>query len=218
MAAVICAAAVAPAAALPRFTGGSFGYSALTDTTTDLDISFTNFHLVASSIDNSFNGGKPAFDLGTDSGSFATVSMPVVLKVAPPVSAGNLYILKFNMPADFSWDASSSGSDIGSFTATSTAFGAHLGTKPHASVEWDVTGFFTVGSEFRNAGEVIPATETWSLTQTGLGPHVKSASISMSGTFFSVAPIPEPASLALFGSALLAAGASFRRRKAPKNA
>jgi hypothetical protein len=138
--------------------------------------------------------------------------MPSILKVAPAVKAASNN-LNFSFPLRFDWDTSATATDIGTFDATSSIFVGHASFAPNAVVNWTVAGDFTVGSEFKNAGKVLSAFETWSLTQTG----GKGQTISASGTFFvPTAPIPEPASIALLGSALLAAGASFRRRKTAK--
>jgi hypothetical protein len=103
---------------------------------------------------------------------------------------------------------------LGSFTAGPSPSVFLLQTTPgnNASATWEVTGTYTAGTDFTNAGSTFTASETWSLTQTG-GPG---KAVSISGTFNSpavpVSTIPEPMTLALFGSGL-AGLALVRRRK-----
>jgi len=206
------AASVVPAAALPTFVQGSFGLTFQTDTTSDLSSSFTVFHMTGNSIGCTLlNGGTPCFDVGSAAGSFASVAMPFILTVAPTV-AGSGFNLNFANANDFDWDTTATATNIGKFNALSTTFVSNTTTPgPHTVVSWNVQGNYTVGAEFANAGKVLSGIETWSLTQTGGGGQ----SISASGTFFSpdtTRQIPEPASIALLGAALLGAGAVGRRK------
>src|SRR5215831_2459110 len=157
------AASVVPAAALPVFNGGSFALTFRTDTTTNLDTSFTVFHMNGGSLAcTAFNAGVPCFDVGTTAGSFAALTpaqMPILLKVAPAVS-GSGFNLDFSNFTNFDWDTTATGTDIGKFLASSTLFGGHSGFSPNASVTWTVFGNFTVGSEFATSGAVIAGSET----------------------------------------------------------
>jgi hypothetical protein len=137
--------------------------------------------------------------------------MPFILKVAPSVTgAGNN--LNFGNANNFDWDTTATATNIGKFNAVSTTFVSNTTTPgPHTVVSWNVQGNFTIGSEFSNGGKVLSGIETWSLTQTGGGGQT----ISASGTFFSpdqTRQVPEPASIALLGAALLGAGAAGRRK------
>jgi hypothetical protein len=206
------AASVAPAAALPTFVQGSFGLTFQTDTTADLSAAFTVFHMTGGSFGCQFlNGGNPCFDVQSNTGSFSSVTMPFILKVAPSVS-GSGNNLNFGNANNFDWDTTATATNIGKFHGLSTSFVSTVTTPgPHTVVSWNVQGNYTVGSEFANAGKVLSGIETWSLTQTGGGGQT----ISASGTFFSpdqTRQVPEPASIALLGAALLGAGAAGRRK------
>ena len=130
----------------------------------------------------------------TRTGSLLTApGLPVVL---PPIT------IDFANPSTFSFNITG----IGSFAASSVTLLAST-PFPNASQTYAVDGTFTIGSVFANAGQVITADETWSLNQTASDGH----SISIGGTFDAPRNVPEPASLLLVGSGLLALG--IRRRK-----
>jgi len=169
------------------FANGSLAIGAFTDTTTAL-ASTTVFHL------------NPAtFTLASGAGDFTGLSAPAV-PVATNLDLSNGASFDFSDPT------------IGSFAANPGAV-LILPSAPGV-LSFFVGGTYTVGSAFSNAGSTLTANETFSFTQTAGAGN----SISISGTFFSplVPPpsVPEPASMALIGSGLIAlAGVARRKRR-----
>lgn len=177
--------------ALPTYTNGSFAYGASTTTTSDI-LTTTFFNLVPNTI-------TPTAGFG----DMALITLPTTLLLGP--TAAN-----FGIPSSFNW----SDPGLGTFVATSAVL-ENSSPHPFAAVVWDVIGTFVLGSSWANAGTVLSADETWSLTQTGeLQGDPPGAAISVSGTFSSprvFVPVPEPATLALLTLGL--AGVGFSRRK-----
>jgi hypothetical protein len=173
------------AQALPIYHDGSFAFAAFTSTTSNVATTKT------------FAVPTAKIITGSPVGSFTLAPLPSQFTVSP--------VLDFTTPTSAAFDFSDPG--IGTFDAmTVTLLGAQGGKSAFAA--WDVRGTFTLGSDWMNAGKTLSADETWALTQTG-GPG---NAISMSGTFHAPAlGVPEPATIALAGAALLALG--LRRRK-----
>lgn len=189
MATVVAAGllAASTAQALPTFTDGSFAVSIATSTTTD--VTTTTSFVVAPSLSVSPFGV----------GSFALVVLPATLAVTSPLDFANV------TNGNFDW----TDAGLGSFVAASAVL-TDSGGGTNAFAKWNVTGTYTVGADFANAGDVLTANETWSLTQTG-GPG---EAISMSGTFHSPSfGTPEPGTLLLLGAGLLGLFAIRGRRK-----
>jgi hypothetical protein len=169
-----------PSYALPYFSG-SFAMTTFTSSTTNVDATAV-FALTS------------AVAAGSAAGDFASEPPPATLM--SPAS------LDFTAGMGFDW------SDPG--TGAFVASGVVPLASPVGVSNWNVTGSFTVGSNFDNAGDVLTANMIWSATQTG-GPG---ESTSLSGTFHSPAiEVPEPAALALLGAGLFAIGLELRRRE-----
>jgi hypothetical protein len=166
----------------PVYTSGSFALAAFTSATTPVATT-TDFPLT----DNPVPIGSPV-------GSFTMVSLPPSLTLGPP------------NPANFATPASLDFTDagLGAFAATTAT---SVASPPNVAT-WDVVGTFTLGPDWANSGTSMTANEIWSLTQSG-GPG---NAISISATFEAADVIPEPVTLALFGSGLVGL-AMARRRK-----
>jgi PEP-CTERM motif-containing protein len=174
------------------FVAGSFAFNGSTSTTSNV-LSTTSFANASGDI-------IP----GTDTGSFSSVTLPATL------ATGNPY--NFATASGFNF----SDAGLGTFTATSATL---LGTStagPSSTASWAVVGTFTIGSDFSNAGTVLTADETISLTQTNGAGNA----ISFSGTFQSPENlgVPEPITISLFGAGLAGLGFGSRRRKAATKA
>lgn len=177
----------AAAVAAPVFTTGSFGYGLPNKTTSDVTTVtvIQNYgKVVMQSVDGSFVGFLAPLDTFT---------------VPNPTNFGSL--------ASFSWSMGG----VGSFAATSIVKGP-VTSGTQATAIWYIYGTYTVGSDYANAGAVLGAIKTISLTQTGGPGHA----ISYSGSVYVPPPnsnIPEPATLILLGSGALLLGFRSRRKR-----
>jgi hypothetical protein len=166
----------APAFAAPTFTVGSFAFGGFTTATGP----------VATTLVQPLN--PDAITLGSPVGSFALVSLPSAENLAPGAAD-----FAPGMSAVFDW---SDPSGIGSFNATNTtALGG-----PADTAAYQIDGSFTLGADWANAGTTLPAEELWNLTQVG-GPG---DATSIAGTHFVADVVPEPATLGLLGTAIIA--------------
>jgi hypothetical protein len=178
----------AAAMAAPVFSTGSFGYGLPNSTTSDVT-TVTVIHnfgkVVLQSVDGSFVGFLAPMDMFT---------------VPNPTD--------FNSLSSFSWSMGG----VGSFAASSIIKGDVTMNGTQATAIWYIYGTYTVGSDYANAGAVLGAIKTISLTQTGGPGHA----ISYSGTVYIPPPnanIPEPATLILLGSGALLLGFRSRRKR-----
>jgi PEP-CTERM motif len=131
--------------------------------------------------------------IGSPVGSFTMVSLPASLTLGPNPA-------NFAMPASLDFTDAGLGA-FAAATATSVASPPNVAT-------WDVVGTFTLGADWANSGTSMTANEIWSLTQSG-GPG---NAISISATFQAADAIPEPVTLALFGSGLVGLAVARRRK------
>jgi hypothetical protein len=178
----------AAAMAAPVFTTGSFGYGLPNKTTSDVTTVtvIQNYgNVVIQSADGSFVGFLAPMDM---------------FSVPNPTD--------FNSLSSFSWSMGG----VGSFAANAIVKGAVTMNGNQATAIWYIYGTYTVGSDYANAGAILGAIKTISMTQTGGPGHA----ISYSGTVYVPPPnsnIPEPATLILLGSGALLLGFRSRRKR-----
>jgi len=182
--------AIGTAASAVVFTSGSFAISAFTSSNTD--VTTTSIFPLTSAV----TIGSPVDD-------FAAVVLPPTITL--PAGAVDL-----NIVGCCNW----TDPQLGTFAGTLAPVRTQTTPHPNASATWDVVGQYTVGPAFSNAGAILTANITWSMTQTG-GP---TDATSISGTFHSprASPpngAPEPGTLALLGLGLAGLAATRRRKK-----
>jgi hypothetical protein len=135
------------------------------------------------------------------SGDF--MQAPAIIGNYSPLFTSPTGALNFNAGqlATLGFTASDVGT-IGTFTALSTSAANVLDLN---NVVYYVSGNWTVGSDFLNAGAVIPnSVEKWTFSLLG-------GSISAQGQL--TANVPEPSTLSLFGVSLLGFGFLQLRKK-----
>jgi hypothetical protein len=176
------------AMAAPVFSTGSFGYGLPNSTTSDVT-TVTVIHnfgeVVLQSVDGDFSGHLAPLN---------------VFAVPNPTD--------FTSLASFSWSMGG----VGSFMADSIVKGDVTTNGTQATAIWYIYGTYTVGSDYANAGAVLGAIKTISLTQTGGPGHA----ISYSGTVYVPPPnsnIPEPATLLILGGGAMLLGFRARRKR-----
>ncbi len=184
----LCMMTATASFAAPIFSTGSFGYGLANSTTTDV----TTTTVVA-------NFGEVFIQSVT--GDFTGFLAPLDTFAVPNPT-------NFSSLASFTWPMG----DVGSFAATSIVKGAvsttGSGSSAQSTAIWYINGLFTVGADYDNAGAVLGAIKTVSMTQTGGAGHA----LSYSGTvFIPAAAVPEPATLLLLGGSMAVLG--FRRRR-----